>query len=157
MSSNIWGVKNKILPPPSYNNDFINVCCHIRLGDAVGTRQQDTDNLCQVIRHFQKQPHKYRVIIHSDENVSYLHSENTVIYDKSTNVINVLSDFINADILIINYSSLSIAAHFLGKSIDTIICPDKAGVTFKYRILDTCIPCSVFLENNSIGYWRRSF
>jgi len=142
-----FGIKNKILPPPSYNKDFINVCSHIRLGDAVGTRQQDTDNLCNVIRQFQKQPDKYRVIIHSDENVSYLHAENTIIYDKSTDVINVLSDFINADVLIINYSSLSIAAHFLGNSSQTVICPDKAGVTFKHRILDTCIPCSVFLHH----------
>jgi hypothetical protein len=144
-----FGKQNKILPPPSYNSEFINVCCHIRLGDAVGTRQLDTDNLCNVIRHFQKEPNKYRVIIHSDEKLNHLDCENTVIYNKSTDLINVLSDFINSDILIINYSSLSIAAHFLGNPSQTVICPDRAGVTFKYRVLDTCIPCSKFLAENN--------
>ena len=142
-----FGIKNKILPPPSYNSEFINVCCHIRLGDAVGSRILDTNNLCNVIRHFQKQSDKYRVIIHSDEQLNNLQSENTIIYDKSIDVINVLSDFINSDILIINYSSLSIAAHFLGDPSQTVICPDRAGVTFKHRILEKCIPCSKFLSS----------
>jgi len=144
-----FGIKNKILPSPSYNKEYINVCCHIRLGDAVGTRILDTDNLCNVIRHFQKQPDKYRLIIHSDQSNLNLKSENTIIYDKSTQVINVLSDFINSDILIINYSGLSISAHFLGDQSQTVICPDRAGVTFKYRVLDTCIPCSKFLAENN--------
>jgi hypothetical protein len=142
-----FGIKNKILPSPSYNKEYINVCCHIRLGDAVGTRQLDTDNLYNVIRYFQKQPDKYRVIIHSDESNLNIKSKNTIIYDKSMQVINVLSDFINSDILIINYSGLSIAAHFLGDPLQSVICPDKAGVTFKNRILEKCIPCSKFLSS----------
>ena len=46
--------KNRYLPKPSYDNQFINVCCHIRLGDAIGQRILDTDNLFKAIKEFQK-------------------------------------------------------------------------------------------------------
>jgi len=46
---------NRILPSPTYDKKFINVCCHIRLGDAVGSRVLDTENIYAVIRHYQKQ------------------------------------------------------------------------------------------------------
>lgn len=139
-------IHNHILPLSTYDKSFINVCCHIRLGDAVGTRVLDTEQLYNVIRHFQKQNTKYRVIIHSDENMDHLQFDNTVIYNKTMDVINVFSDFINADILIMNYSGLSIAAHLLGDTNQTVICPDNAGVTFKYRILEKCITCSKILS-----------
>lgn len=139
--------KNKYLPPPTYDKKYLNVCCHIRLGDAVGSRPLDTENICDVIRHFQKQNKKYRVIIHSDEDVNYLQFDNTIIYNKSIDVINVLSDFINADILVMNLSSLSIAAHLLGEPNQIVICPDKYGTTnFKHRILEKCISCSEILS-----------
>jgi len=137
---------NSFLPPPTYDNKYLNVCCHIRLGDAVGSRQLDTENIFNVIRHFQKQNKKYRVIIHSDEDVSYLQFDNTIIYNKSTDVINVFSDFIHADIFVMNYSSISIAAHLLGDPKQVVICPDKAGVTFKQRIFGKCITCSEILS-----------
>ena len=137
---------NTYLPPASYDKKYLNVCCHIRLGDAVGSRPLDTENICNVIRHFQKQNKKYRVIIHSDEDVSYLQFDNTIIYNKSTDVINVFGDFIYADIFVMNYSSISIAAHLLGDPKQVVICPDKAGVTFKHRILEKCIICSEILS-----------
>jgi hypothetical protein len=137
---------NTYLPPPTYDKKYLNVCCHIRLGDAVGSRILDTENICNVIRHFQKQNQKYRVIIHSDEDVNYLQFDNTVIYNKSMDVINVFSDFIHADIFLMNYSSISIAAHLLADPSQVVICPDKAGVTFKHRILEKCITCSTILS-----------
>lgn len=138
---------NSFLPPPTYDNKYLNVCCHIRLGDAVGTRPLDTQNICNVIRFYQKQNKKYRVIIHSDEDVNYLQFDNTIIYNKSTDVINVFSDFIHADILVMNMSSLSIAAHLLGEPNQIVICPDEHGTTnFKHRILEKCITCSAILS-----------
>lgn len=138
---------NHHLPLPSYNKEFVNVCCHIRLGDAVGSRVLDTENIYNVIRYYQEQNKKYRVIIHSDENVDHLQLENTIIYNKSIDVINVFSDFVHADILVINYSGLSIAAHLLGDPNQIVICPDNAGVTFKDRILKKCITCSELLSH----------
>jgi hypothetical protein len=119
------------------------------LGDAVGSRQLDTENICNLIRYFQKQNQKYRVIIHSDEDINNLQFDNTIIYNKSVDVINVFSDFIHADILVINYSAISIAAHLLGDPSQVVICPDKAGVTFKHRILKKCITCSEILSTST--------
>jgi hypothetical protein len=123
------------------------VCCHIRLGDAIGTRTLDNENLFRVIKHFQTKSDIYRIIIHSDGDVQHLNHINTTIYDVNTNVLQVLSDFIHSDILIMNYSSLSIVAHLLAKDSQIVICPDKAGVTYKYRILEKCIKCSDFFTN----------
>lgn len=137
--------KNQYLPSPSYDNTKINVCCHIRLGDAVGYRILDTENLFKVVRQFQKN-HKYRVIIHTDGNVNALASSNTIIYDLNTDVLQVFSDFIFADILIINYSSLSIAAHLLANPKQKVICPTKSSDAFKQRILNKCITSEEFLQ-----------
>jgi hypothetical protein len=137
--------KNCYLPEKSYDNSFINVCCHIRLGDAVGQRILDNQNLFKVIQEFQKY-NKYRIIIHSDGDVNHLSSDNTIIYDSSVDVLNVLSDFIYSDILIINYSSLSIAAQLLTNNKQTIICPTNAGPTFKHRILSKCITTEDFFN-----------
>jgi hypothetical protein len=138
--------KNKYLPKKSYDNTFINVCCHIRLGDAVGQRILDNENLFKVIKEFQKY-NKYRIIIYSDDDVTYLQCDNTIIYDSKTDVLQVLSDFIYADILIINYSSLSIAAHLLADNKQNVICPKNAEPTFKHRCLNKCITVEEILNN----------
>ena len=130
--------KNIYLPTKSYDNTLINVCCHIRLGDAVGQRILDNENIFKVIKEFQKY-NKYRIIIHTDGDVKHLQCHNTIIYDSTTDVLQVLSDFIYADILIITYSSLSIAAHLLADNKQNVIYPTNAGPTFKYRILNKCI------------------
>ena len=137
--------KNTFLPPPSYDKGCINVCCHIRLGDAIGQRILDNDNLFNVIRCFQKK-NNFRVTIHSNGNIDHLSHPNTIIHDVYTDVLQVFSDFVNSEILLINYSSLSIAAHLLSDNKQIVICPDNAGVTFKDRILDKCISCSQFMQ-----------
>jgi hypothetical protein len=136
--------KNIFLPKPSYNDECINVCCHIRLGDAIGTRHLDNESLYDVIRYYQLY-NKYRVSIHSDGNIDFLEATNTILYKANTDVLQILSDFINADILLMNYSSLSIAAHLLAKDTQQVICPNKAGATFFDRILDKCITANNFI------------
>ena len=138
--------KNIYLPKKSYDNHLINVCCHIRLGDAVGTRILDNENLFNAIKEFQKYD-KYRIIIHTDGDVNHLKTENTIIYDSTTDVLQILSDFIYADILVMNYSSLSIAAHLLADKKQNVIIPTNAGPTFKYRILNKCITTTELLKN----------
>ena len=135
---NAFVYNNSILPKPSYDNNIINICCHIRLGDAIGTRVLDNNSIFDIIKHLQKDTSK-RIIIHSDGDVNHLKSDNTIIFPSSTDVLQILSDFIHSDILIMNYSSLSIAAHLLAKDSQKVICPNKAGVTFYDRILKKCI------------------
>lgn len=134
-------LKNSYLPTKSYDNKKINVCCHIRLGDAVGSRVLDTDNLIMVIKNFQEYD-DFNIIIHTNGDVNYLQKNNTTIYNENTDVLQVLSDFVEADILIISYSSLSIVAHLLADKRQHVICPENAGPTFKYRILDKCVRVS---------------
>lgn len=136
---------NTYLPPKSYDNAYINVCCHIRMGDAIGSRILDNENICSVIKHLQKE-NKYRIIIHSDGDISNLSGNNTILYNKDVDVLNILSDFIFSDILIITYSSLSIAAHLLAREEQIVICPNKAGKSFKPRILSKCITCEEVLK-----------
>ena len=144
-------LQNPYLPPFTYDRTRINVCCHIRLGDAVGQRVLDTETLMKVIRVFQREVNTYRIIVHSDGDMSSLASENTIIRDRNVDVLEVLSDFIHADILVLNYSSLSIAAHLLANEKQSVIVPDKVGVTFPYRVLDKCISSTHFLVSNLMG------
>jgi hypothetical protein len=123
----------------------------VRLGDAIGTRILDNDSIYSVVKHFQNQKDKYRVIVHSNGDIKHLEHENTILYDTNTDVLQILSDFVHADIFIMNYSSLSIAAHLLAEDSQMVICPNKAGPTFKYRVLDKCIPCNDFLLSNKLS------
>ena len=138
--------KNVYLPEKSYDNQLINVCCHIILGEQ---RILDNANLFKVIKKFQKY-NKYRIIIHTDGDVSHLQSNNTIIYHSNPDVLQVLSDFIYADILITNYSSLSIAAHLLADHKQNVICHTNAGPTFKHRCLNKCITTHDLLDDNNL-------
>jgi hypothetical protein len=139
---------NPHLPLPSYpmGTPTTNVCCHIRKGDAEGTRVLDNERLIDVVRHYQQIPN-VRITVHSDGNVEFLRNENTVIMTLETDVLQVLSDFIHADVLIMNYSGLSMSAHLLAKPSQIVIRPNVAGVTFSDRILDKCIRVDDFLKN----------
>ena len=131
-------LENTFLPTPSYyNNGNYNVVCHIRLGDAVGTRPLDNDNIIHFIKKQQENMNNH-IIIHSDGDVDFLKTNNTTICDKNTDVLQILSDFIHADTLLINYSALSIAGHLLADENQLVYCPSFAGPTFYDRILDKC-------------------
>lgn len=140
-------IENNILPAPTYDNKKYNIVCHIRQGDAVGTRILDNDNLYRIINFFQKDINN-RIIIHSDGYIGHLASDNTILHNKDTDVLQILSDFIHADILVINYSGLSIAAHLLAKEEQIVIVPNVAGPTFYHRILSKCIRIDDYLSKN---------
>ena len=125
---------NCYLPKPSYSKDLLNVVCHIRMGDAIGTRILDNNSIFKFIKQYDS---SYNIIIHTNGEINEC-SDNITIYDKNTDVLQILSDFIHADILIINYSSLSIAAHLLADNTQEVYCPNVAGRTFFQRILPKC-------------------
>jgi len=145
---NAFVLKNNILPKPSYDNTKINICCHIRLTDALGRKIPDNESLCGIVKYFQKDNNKNRVIIYSNENTDYLKTENTIIYNPNIDILQALSDFIHADILVTNYSSLSISAHLLAKETQKVICPNKASLVFYSRLLNKCIKAKDFIQNS---------
>jgi len=152
--------KNPFLPKPSYDTKYNNTVCHIRLGDAVGTRILDNDAIFNFIQKLQTETqNNNNIIIHSDGDVSFLKYDNTTIYDKNTDVLQILSDFINADILIMNYSSLSIAAHILAQDSQIVFCPNVGGPTFFKRILGKCKKIGSFqtIYINKKYSWQNSY
>jgi len=134
------------LPVPSYKRQGIQVCCHLRLGDAVGNRALDTEKLGKVIQEFQSYS-KYSVTIHTNGDASHLQSDNTIIHGSTTNVLQVLSDFIHADVLIINHSSLSIAAHLLAKDTQFVVAPNHIHTLCPHRILPKCVTTDEFFTH----------
>ena len=143
-------LKNPNLPKPSYDNTKINVCCHIRLNDAIGRKIPDNESLCDIVKYYQKDNNNnYRVIIYSNENIEHLKSENTILRDKNTDILQILSDFIHADILVTSYSSLSISAHLLAKETQKVVCPNKASNVFHSRLLKKCIKAKDFIQNST--------
>jgi hypothetical protein len=140
-------IYNKTLPKPTYNKMYTNVVVHIRLGDAVGTRILDNKRICDIIKYYQAYNGRYAITIHSDGDIGDLAYANTFLHGRETDVLQVLSDFIHADILVINYSGLSIAAHLLADEAQIVLIPDRAGPTFKHRVLDKSITCSDFLND----------
>jgi hypothetical protein len=143
---NAFVLKNSNLPKATFDDKRINVCFHIRMGDAIGTRILENDKLINIVDYFQKNE-KYRITIHTDGDINNFKKDNAIIWGKDTDVLQVLSDLIHADILVINYSSLSISAHLLADTNQLVICPKNAGVTFKDRILKKCINCDDFSCN----------
>lgn len=131
-------LENPFLPKPSYDSTRTNIVCHIRLGDAEGTRPLDTDAIINFIRQFQNKS-EYKITIHTDGVLDYLTTDNTVVLGKETDVLQILSDFVHADTMIINYSSLSIAGHLLADKNQNVYCPNVAGPTFARRILKKCV------------------
>lgn len=146
---NAFVLKNSILPKPSYDNTKINICCHIRLTDAIGRKIPDNENLSDIVKYFQKDYNINRVIIYSNENTDYLKSENTILSNPNVDILQTLSDFIHADILVTNYSSLSISAHLLAKETQRVICPNKASLVFHSRLLNKCIKATDFIQNST--------
>lgn len=131
-------LENPFLPKPTYDSTRTNLVCHIRLGDAEGTRPLDTDAILNFVRQFQNKS-EYKITIHTDGVLDHLISDNTVVFGKDTDVLQILSDFVHADTMIINYSSLSIAAHLLADTNQNVYCPNVAGPTFVRRILKKCV------------------
>ena len=154
---NAFVLSNTFLPKPSCDINRNNIVCDIRLGDAVSTgRILDNNSIFDFIKKKQLDDKNY-IVIHSDDDVSFLKSNNTIIYDKNTNVLQVLSDFIHAKILVMNYSSLSISAHLIASDDQIVFCPNIAGPTFYHRILNKCIKlCNIFLENKTYT-WEDSY
>tara|TARA_Y100000389_G_scaffold203960_1_gene254285 strand:+ start:8585 stop:9454 length:870 start_codon:yes stop_codon:yes gene_type:complete len=114
---------NPYLPSPTFKNfKGINIIIHIRLHDTAN-RQFELELLYSKIKQLQKdENHKNSLItIHTNGNmqnniINPSPYNNVKIFQKNTPVLQVLSDFIHADILIMSQSALSYIASWLTKA-----------------------------------------
>ena len=115
------------LPPPSYEKGPLHVVCHIK---------SYNESTFQVIQKLQK-CNQYRILLYTTLDVDMLSNERTLIQD-TTNELQMLSDSIHADIIIMTYTSLMISAHLLGSSTQHVICPYPDSM-FSHRLLSKCV------------------
>jgi hypothetical protein len=109
-----------------------NIVIHIRLGDATD-RNGNQKYIYQILELIDllniKYPH-HNYYIHTDGNVNFIEEKlnklniNYTLFNKPTKILEVLSDFIHAKILICGASSLSSVASFFGNK-ELIICNDN--------------------------------
>jgi hypothetical protein len=136
---NAFVLKNPHLPPYDYSRSRVNVCAYIRSTDPV---------MDQVIQYFQAKEDTHRVILHIDETATFVETRNTIIQMVDmTDTLYKMNDLIHADILLLDSSSLSIAAHILADPKQTVICADSVKNELSQRLLPKCISCSVFLQS----------
>lgn len=127
-----------------------NVVIHLRQGDALRTSRNDS--ICkyneQIQQKLQKIIDKYENhewYIHTDGDPAFLtdilnkQKIQYRVYNKSENVLNVLSDFIHSKILICGHSSLSVVSSFLGNH-EFVLIPDD----IKYCTPENAIKISDF-------------
>lgn len=122
---------NQYLPPCRLKEK--NIVIHIRQGDALKTDRKKSlsdfmYNLSDLVKIFRKKYPEHNLYIHSDENIDFLKGEKISIFTKETDILNVLSDFIHAEIFVANNSSLSEVSCFLGDK-KTIIVNDDSRVS----------------------------
>ena len=114
---------NKCLPPNRLKPKTIMI--HIRLGDAITTGRGESiaaynQKILKLIDILKAQYPDHEYCIHTDGNVDFLTEKLKLnnlshsISEKSTTIMQVVSDFIYSDILICGYSSLSQVCSFLG-------------------------------------------
>ncbi len=108
---------NKLLPTSRLDTN--NIVIHIRMGDAVPTGRGESifklnKQVIQLMEIFKHKYPEHTIYVHTDDNIDFLNNYKFVRYNKSTPLINVLSDMIHAKILVCGNSSLSKVTSFLG-------------------------------------------
>jgi hypothetical protein len=127
---------NPYLPQPTFDVRKKNVVVHIRRGDAVAQgRTRESDELFGIVKKFQELNQDWFVTIHTDGNMNELsglkssgrNGNRTFIYYGNFHVLQVLSDFVYADVLVISESALSIAATWLGDPVTSRVIGPTPG------------------------------
>jgi hypothetical protein len=106
-------------------NSEKNIVVHIRRGDAISRFKnvdEDTNNILKIIQKLKLKYPSYKIYIHSDGDDPKI--DDTIFCNKNTNILETLSNFVHADILVSSNSCLSRVASFLGNKILNIV-PDE--------------------------------
>ena len=134
--TDVFGSGNPHLPAPSYENANTgrNVVVHVRLGDAV-RRQRELPILFACVKKLRDAHPDHQFTVHTNGDVEeQLSHDRTTIHDKGVHVLQVLSDFVHADILVISDSSLSIAASWVVSDTCQIVAPSYKAANLQARI-----------------------
>jgi hypothetical protein len=110
-----------------------NVVIHVRLGDAIiieGRRDSISNynnSLMKLLPILQRQYPDHKFYVHSDGDASFLEPEikNVVFFPKNTHMLELLSDFIHAKILLCSNSALSKVCSFFGEKELTLVHDDN--------------------------------
>lgn len=129
---------------PKNRLDKNNIVIHFRLGDAMVGRFDSINNynklLLELLNILILKYENYKYYLHTDGNINFftkhLDKKNIdyKLFKTSENVLNVLSDFINAQIFICSNSSLSQMSTFLGNH-ELLIIPDDTNVSMPNNAL----------------------
>lgn len=112
------------LPLPTYDRARINVVCHMDLYH---------DALKEIVQTFQKY-NQYRIILYTKE--KFVYPPNTIVYEDTS--LQTFSDCIHADILLMSFSSLSIAAHLLADEKQHVVYTTDKDI-YRHRLLNKCV------------------
>jgi len=115
------------LPPPYYAHGGLHVVCHLHV------YHEATLQLLQKLQ----QCNQYNILLYTDLKVDMLSQERLHVQNTS-NELQMLSNSIHADIIIMTYTSLMIVAHILGDSSQQVICPYTDN-SFSHRLLNKCV------------------
>tara|TARA_R110001632_G_scaffold96504_1_gene202875 strand:+ start:4768 stop:5685 length:918 start_codon:yes stop_codon:yes gene_type:complete len=135
------------------NNRLVenNIVIHIRMGDAMETSRKESinnfiNNFKILIDKLKKDYPEYKIYIHSDGKLDVFDQEGLVFFDKKTNILQILSDFIHSKIFICSNSGLSIICTFLGNH-DKIIVPGDIN----HSLPENCITIENYLTKIDIN------
>lgn len=145
----------EILKPFFRNNPYLmqaqqnlvpnNIVIHIRMGDALDGGRQPILILDQLLDKLLIQYPNHTIYVHSDGNpCEYIKKHPFILFDKSTPLIQVMSDFINAKVIVCGNSSLVRACAFIGNQQLKLIHDDIPPCQF---IDKNCIRISNYLSS----------
>ena len=143
--------KSKNLPECRLNEK--NIVIHIRKGDALITGRGKSlmayeKQMIKLLEVFFKKYNDYTYYIHSDGNIDNIievlkkSEKKYFFYDKRSEIMNLISDFINAKIFVSSNSGLSKVCSFIGKKELIIINDDN-----KHSMPNNTYRISEYLEN----------
>lgn len=129
-------------------HNFKNIVLHVRLGDALmfeGRRQKSLkycEDVEEILSKVVDDRPEYKIIVHTDSDDFTLKNHECTYYRKDTPILDVLADFINADVFVCGQGALS----FVSTLYDThelVLVPDDV----KHLIGKDCIRFSEFLAS----------
>ena len=106
-------------------NSEKNIVIHVRCGDALyryKNKKEYDSTILKIIEKLQLLYPLYKIHIHSDGEAINL--QDTIFYNKKTPILDVFSNFIYSDIIVISHSALSMVASFMGEK-ELVIVPDN--------------------------------
>lgn len=137
--------ENFMLP---HRHNFKTIVLHVRLGDALNfeVRSKKILKYCEdvevILKKVVEERSDYKIIVHTDSDDFTLKEHECIYFRKDTPILDVLADFINADVFVCGQSSLSFVSTLYDTHELTLV-PDDV----KHVIGKDCVRFSEFLAS----------